>query len=422
MATLPDGGGAQSIGIALQSGSQRRVAMVLLKQGQGVKDAYLIPCASPTEQKSLMQQMSSETGAQKVPLAWVERTLSMALSEGLAAHAPPAPGLIEVAWLCGLTSLRPEPVTTKALTAGLPGAGGLAALSAPARSKLVNASVNWWDTHEIVQSWFEASDSAHGLLDQPLGPKALESALWKWLESRRDWWARIIARGADMLEAAGHPDAASFTATAMALLEGRDLKKIPVMGYVHAQTIKAWMFDDPQLDQAATLDDPAGVPDTPEPERKGELARLLKGAAISSDWNDGFLMAILLAPKMIAPNLWLPEIVNSAMAALRPGTIQRFIDLIMMRATRTFEQACNNDLFCAVMAKRSKMATRDWAAGFSHGCDRFRSHWPAKLTGPDDRAMINRVSDAMSTGFTDPERRDLGRWIEARRARNDLTR
>ncbi len=37
MATLPDGGGAQSIGIALQSGSSRKVAMLLLKQEHGVK-------------------------------------------------------------------------------------------------------------------------------------------------------------------------------------------------------------------------------------------------------------------------------------------------------------------------------------------------------------------------------------------------
>jgi len=111
----------------------------------------------------------------------------MALSDGLAGGTLPAPGLIEVAGLCGLISLRPEPITTEALIARLGAAPRIATLSAQTRGKLINASEGWWDRHEIVQSWFEESDSAQELLDQPRTPRALESALWAWLERRRDW-------------------------------------------------------------------------------------------------------------------------------------------------------------------------------------------------------------------------------------------
>lgn len=79
--------GAQSIGIALQSGGQRKAAMLLLKQGFGVKDAYVIPCASASEQKLLMRRLAEETGALEVPFDCLKRVLPMMLAEDLAASA-----------------------------------------------------------------------------------------------------------------------------------------------------------------------------------------------------------------------------------------------------------------------------------------------------------------------------------------------
>lgn len=35
----------------------------------------------------------------------------------------------------------------------------------------------------------------------------------------------------------------------MALVEGRDLKNIPVLENIRQQTIEAWMFDDPDAGQ-----------------------------------------------------------------------------------------------------------------------------------------------------------------------------
>ncbi len=151
MATLPDGGGAQSVMIALQSGGSRKTAMLLFKQGHGVKDAYAVPCTSASEQKALISRISQETGSVKVPLTWLEGSLAMALADGLAAGLPPAPGIIEVSELCGLDKLRPEAVTTEAMISALPASERIRDLSAQARGKLINASEGWWDRHEIVQ-------------------------------------------------------------------------------------------------------------------------------------------------------------------------------------------------------------------------------------------------------------------------------
>ena len=420
LATLPDGGGAQSIMIALQSGSSRRVAMLLLKQGHGVKDAYTIPCSSASEQKALIQRVKQEAGAVSVPASWVETALSAALADGLSAGLPPAPGLIEVAELCGLDRLRPETVTTETLIDALPTTEHLRSLSAQARGKLINASEDWWDRHEIIHSWFDESDHAHEALEGTRSPRGVEAAMWRWLETRRDFWARIVARSADVLTAAGDQDADSFAATAMALLDGRDLKKIPIMYDVHQQTIEAWVFDDPDDDQDSTLEEwvEQAEPKAPQPERKGELARLVKDSAITADWIDGYLMSVTLAPKMIAPNRWLPEILGSALASLTPETIQRFADLILMRANACVDHASAPAAFAAAMSGRSKMAMRDWAGGFSWAHGHFRSSWPTKSTSPEDRAMINDVSDAMSTGFSTFEVTTLSAWIASRHARN----
>jgi len=345
-ASLPDGSGAQSIGIALQQGSVRKMAMLLLKQGQGVKDAYTIFCRNSRDQKEIMGRMSEEVRALSVTPAFVQRALSIALADGLAQGRPPVPGLIEVAQLCGFTGLRPEPKSTADLIGDLAATPLVLALPARQRCALILASEGWWDRHDVVESWFEDSDEAQAVLDKARTARSAETALWKWLETRRDWWARILARAADVLETTGGQDAASFAANALALLDGRDLKKIPVMLDVHEQTIEAWIRDDPEFDARASLEELAD--DAPVPEKKGELAALLRGTDLAPDWLDGYLTGVVIAPKMLMPNLWLPAILDVVLPRIDPSRFQRFMDLVMMRAQAVSDLASEPDAFVAV--------------------------------------------------------------------------
>lgn len=89
-----------------------------------------------------------------------------------------------------------------------------------------------------------------------------------------------------------------------------------------------------------------------------------------------------------------------------------------MRANACVDQANEPAEFTGAMSGRSQMAMRDWAAGFSHAREHFRSSWPAKSTAPDDRAMMQCVADAMATGFGAAELKGLGQWIAARHDRN----
>ncbi|WP_282027144.1 hypothetical protein, partial [Limimaricola cinnabarinus] len=92
VASLVDGSGAQSMAAAVQIGGTRSVAVVLLKQGFGVKDAYVLPCDSATEQRRILSMLTDEIEAQDVPRAYMEQALGLALGEGLEAGLAPVPG------------------------------------------------------------------------------------------------------------------------------------------------------------------------------------------------------------------------------------------------------------------------------------------------------------------------------------------
>jgi yecA family protein len=411
-ASLPDGGGAQSIGIALQSGSQRKVAMLLLKQGQGVKDAYTITCRTARDQKLIVERMTEEVGALTVTPDYVRRAVSIALADGLAQGLPPVPGLIEVVHLCGFAGLRPEPKSTLDLIADLASTRALQALPPRQHGDLITASEEWWDRHETIESWFEDSDAAHSVLDKARSAKSAETALWKWLETRRDWWARILARSADVLETAHHTDAAGFAACAMALLDGRDLKKIPVMLDVHEQTIEAWVRDDPDFDPGLTFEELAQ--EAPTPEMKGEVAALLRGTDLSVDWLDGYMAAVVIAPQMIMPNQWLPAVLEPVLPRINPSQFQRFMDLLMMRAQTVSDVASVPDQLVAAISGRSKKGQAEWWSGFSEAMGKFRTAWPKKGMTKEDR----RLFEVVSAGLASTDLADFAAMVALRQERN----
>lgn len=411
-ASLPDGGGAQSIGIALQSGTQRRMAMLLLKQGQGVKDAYTITCRTARDQKSIVERMTEEVGALTVNGDFVRRAVSIALADGLAQGVPPVPGLIEVVRICGFAGLRPEVQSTPDLIADLASTRAVHALPPRQHGDLIAASEEWWDRHETIESWFEDSDAAHSVLNKARSAKSAETALWKWLETRRDWWARILARSADVLETAHHPDAAGFAACAMALLEGRSLKTIPVMLDVHEQTIEAWVRDDPDFDPDLTFEELAQ--EAPTPEKKGEVAALLRGTALSVDWLDGYMTGVVIAPQMIMPNQWLPAVLEPVLPRINPSQFQRFMDLVMMRAQTVSDVASVPDQLVAAISGRSKKGQAEWWSGFSDAMGRFRTAWPKKGMTKEDRWLF----EVVSVGLASTDLADFAALVALRQERN----
>lgn len=394
LASLPDGAGTQGIALAAQSGSRRGVAMLLIKPDHGVKDAYVIPCSSASEQRRLLARIEEESRSTGVTPEYVRTALATALADGLAQGLPPAAGLVEIARICGLNDLRPEARTTEQLVQDIDPEGRIRAKSPQARGRLINESEFWFERFAIMESWFEDSDALREHLKNAYNSRTFETALWKWLESRRGWWARIIARSAQVVLASGDGCADGFVATAQALQAGRDLRKTPIMRDIFGQTRRVCIggdFGTASEITTGTLPEDAELPAPPKTESPGELRRLLQGADISADWVGGYLAAIYLAPKMIAPGAWLENLLPHALEALSENKLQRFLDLLILRYNALGDQLADPVTMDAVLGSMSDLDLEDWADGFSDGYESFKSSWPAKTLSKNDHAMLRHI-------------------------------
>jgi yecA family protein len=410
VASIPDGSGAQSIAVAAQSGGRRVVAMLLLKQGFGVKDAYLIPCESASEQRRLLARVADEAAAEDVPPDFLRPVLADALGEGLEAGCLPAPGLIDLAEVCGIDTLHPEARSVAGLIADLDPEGDIAGMSPPAFGRMVMASRDWVDTYDVLDSWFEDTAAAHEVQAQPGSHAARMRAMRAMLEQRRGWWARLIARAAVVLRAAGDPAWPQFAATAHALDTGRDLRKIPIM-----EDIAEWTLERP----GAPLEpqDTDGLPVTPPPaalEKPGELARILKRAKLTPEWLDGYLMSLAVAPKMVRPGDWIASLVETLPEFPDRAAVQRFLDIVTSRYNAANQDAADPARLRQRFDALSPEALADWADGFTSAADWFRAAWSGSRVGKDDKAMLRRIDQLAAGAADDSLRATLAMWLGAR--------
>ncbi len=418
--TLQDGAGAQSVVMALQSGRKRYVAMLLLKHGFGVKDIILHRASSAMEQNMLIEAMNVIPG-HAVPLPWLENFLAMSMAEGLAHGNSPHPGLVEVADLCGFKDLRPKEITTQELIDSLPAAKSVRALGPKKRGNLVDASEDWWQEHDVVKSWFEHGDDASEILEAKgvEGPDTEVPELWQWMRTRNDFWARHIAKGADLLAAAGHPDAESFTAVALVLAEGMDMKKIPVMRHVHHGTIGMWVYDKLDVgDERVHIVSEAEIGNADEdydvdisPEQPGELNNILKHVKLTVEWVDGFMMMVMRATEKIPPESCLAVLFKRMKVVEDEPEGERLHDLLFLRAIACAVYFTHQEQLVEYMRGIDDVGMRQWAAGFGDAIKEFKEFWPTKSRTPQDRKWIKRVAAAKNTDFTDDELLELCGWL-----------
>ncbi len=313
-ASLPDGAGAQSLIAAFQQGSRRGIAMAMLKQGHGVKDAFVIPCANAREQKRMLAGILDEIEAFDIPPGALADRLARGLGEGLALDLLPAPGLVEWADLLGSDALTPAAGDAKSLLAVL---GDPDALSPARHAALVKASADWMDRFEQSDAWFEDTADLRAAMSRARTEKGQEAAVWKHLETRREWWARLFAVSAATLKAAGEREfSASFAAVAQALLEGSSLKRIPVMSDIVDMTLEA--FD-------------AREGKAPSSPAHGAIGALLAQAGMTEAYLQGYLVALAVAPREPSPEAWLGSLLGG-IAFPGEGAINQLLGFVTVQA------------------------------------------------------------------------------------------
>ncbi len=394
-ASLPDGVGAQSLIAAVQIGSRRAVAMAMLKQGHGVKDAFLIPCASATEQKTLLARILDEIDSIDLPPAALAAILARGLGEGLALGRPPAPGMVDMAEVWGAEALSPKPFGTADVLAALGPTPGPADDSA-----LIAASATWADRFSHLDSWFEDTGPLREALARARTDAGREAAAWKHLATRREAWARTIAASAAVLQAGQDPIWPSFAAVARALIGDRPLKRIPILHDIVAMTLEAWAAGE----GAAPEEAPDG----------GDI--LLAEAGLGDAFLDGYLTALCIAPVAPAPEVWLGTLLGG-IEFPGEGSINRVMAALSARVDRIEETAPDPVATAAHLSPLDAERLQDWYAGFHALVTTAPRSWPARSLGPDDKRLLRTLSQ-VAEGRTDPSLTSvLPAWIAQRHAR-----
>ncbi|TCP58429.1 uncharacterized protein UPF0149 [Rhodovulum bhavnagarense] len=405
-ASLPDGAGAQSLVAALQTGSRRGVAMMMLKQGHGVKDTFVIPCTSATEQKQTFVRILDEIETFDISPDMLAGALARGLGEGLASGRMPAPGIVDLAEILGPDALSPAVGDAEAILEAIGAAGVLADLSGTRRTALLKASADWADRFEQADSWFEDTGALRAAIARARTDKGRETAVWKHLSTRRAWWARQFAVCAATLKSAAGVDPAlwlSFAAVAQALLEGRSLKRIPIMTGIMAMTLEA---DAARDDAVAPIDgaDPAD-----------EIAALLAQAGITDAYLHGYLTALAITPQEPSPQDWLGGLLGG-IEFPGAGALDRLMGFVVFQANALDEDAGDPETTIRALATFDADGLRHWATGFDALLTVTRRYWPARSLAADDKRVLQDIARAAKGAEGETLRRVLPSWVAQRHA------
>ncbi len=426
VALPPDGAGALSLAAAVQRGGRRAVVFLMPKQEHGLKDAFLVPCASATEQRAILARAYEDLEPIEVDAGLPARLVRLALGEGMAVGAPPPPGLIDVAEIWGQADLTPAGADAAAVLDMVDPEGEIAALSPQAAGRLINRAVEETASVGMTETWFEDNEAVRALVLEARSPRDLERALWRYLDDRRAWWARHWAIVALVLRAAKSPrgDWRVFAATARAMLAGRAMNRTPLMeavfnGTVMAMGVRAASYAEDGGAEPDWLEGGGFVPATPghvrppARERKGELARLIKGATLTEAWLEGYVAASAVAPLLAPPTEWLGAILGR-MTFADEAAFQRFVEIVVLRANDADGWCADAGAVASRLAAHGDAGRCDWAAGFVAFVAAMRHVWPKRALKAEDRRMLAALEAAPDAGLSSDLALALPGWIARR--------
>ncbi|WP_299751897.1 UPF0149 family protein [uncultured Boseongicola sp.] len=424
MTSLPDGTGSQSILGVCSRGSTRAVAAAMIKEGHGIKDAYVIPCSSRGDQKSIVEQIEQAMTMHDVSPSYLAPAVGFALGDGLARGAVTTPGFLDVAPMFGIGDVTPQTGGHAALLAAVDPQGELAALSDNRRGRLIGKSRDWFSEHDICSSWFVSDATLMAALEEASTATSAKKIVVGHLEERRDRWEKIFARTALILRHDGNtpPDAwMSFAVVAQTLATGREIKKIPVFEDILGQTrevaAERAMDDlDDELEWGNEELDPPEI----EAEGQGELAKLLKGSPLKPDQIDGYLTAVLIAPEFASPTEWLPPLMEG-IEVKGQGSIQRILDILMLRYGALNEAVILGEIGGDLRDLPPKRF-QAWTEGFAQAVDSIKGAWPKRVLSRDDKQVLNLIRSAAIDDLTPTLKPLLPSWIQitADKWREDL--
>lgn len=235
-----DGAGAQSIFASIKQGRKNALVSILIKQGHGVRDAWVATSLSRPEIEDMLDHIASEMAVYETTAEDTALILSSALADGPASSPPPF-GLVQAVTLIGLSDIASKYVSVDDLVASMLADADAKATDDKAVEKAVRASGRWLPTNPQIVSWFENGDDVAAAIK---GKRKIEdriaAIIEKVLEPKRAFWASVIAWSAFAQRGEGHvSDWIEMALVAREMASERPLSEIPLARFIAVQTASA---------------------------------------------------------------------------------------------------------------------------------------------------------------------------------------
>ncbi|WP_200342284.1 UPF0149 family protein [Rhodovibrio sodomensis] len=414
LATLPDAVGAQTVIVVAGSQSKPVLALLLLKIGEGIKDATVVPCHDRDDAAEIIQQ-HQPLSPQDLPLDLGRTLIVAALSEGA-----PAPDWPEAARRTGLDKLRRFPIAGRDWLGVLDPDGTILTTATQERADAARtallAAADWAERHPIVGTWEE--DPAC-LIDAGADPNAHRRELYEYVypavERNRPLWREILLRAAVVLREK-HDDWFGMALNAAAFDEVTDVRDVPVAHVIAGYTARSF-HDTPDGRPADPNDDAGGAAvDLGPPAAPGELERLLAQAGAEADvmWLDGYMTACELAPEPTGYETWVRDLLSGGDVLDDREAAQRLLDLVVQRFETLLEALNDSQAIRDSVADVAGADLAAWARGFTAATRRLPGSWPAERLRETDRAWLDALAGLGRDGTRIAERDGLAAWLAER--------
>lgn len=197
--SVVDGAFAQSLQVLLPEGKGFISCSILLKRGQGVADAFIIPLPTKRDRDRFVKTLTDQVGAAECYMAYLDQRVCHTLAEGAALGKPPYYRLLQIAERLGKDNWKGIPFDAlhelETLRAELAQTAPQS-LTAAARKRSLDQSEHWLFEHSFLSSWFEddhdLDQAVFDAINRSRKASSFETqatkAVLKLIEQRRDTW------------------------------------------------------------------------------------------------------------------------------------------------------------------------------------------------------------------------------------------
>ncbi|MDD2736120.1 MAG: hypothetical protein PHF56_19490 [Desulfuromonadaceae bacterium] len=251
-----DGAFAQSFQVISPDGKGYFSCAILLKQGTGIADAFVIPLSTKNELNRFLDMMKQEGAFIESSPEYLDQRVCHGLAEGAMLGNAPIFWLAHVAELLGKDQWKAVPFDAKRELAVMRAELERKApelLADKSRKKALKDSAEWCDEHHFANSWFEDNAEVDKVISAVFKKKrnkpdaewsAMCAIIENVLEKRRAIWLERLVLNALWLKSAKRPPLPwhqMFHLAEAVADSAIPLAGIPLMESVAIQSLEAYL-------------------------------------------------------------------------------------------------------------------------------------------------------------------------------------